>query len=52
MTSVQIGPGLWCLTVRSTIFQLYSGGRFYWWRKPEDTELITDLPHVSDKPYI
>ena len=39
------------MTSNATFNNLYRSGQFYWWRKHEYQDKITDLLHVTDKLY-
>jgi hypothetical protein len=43
---------LWRLTTLSTLFQLYRGVQFYWWRKPPTCRFNIELFFIDCKEYI
>ena len=46
-----VGWLVWCIVLNANFntFQLYTGGEFYWWRKPKYPDKSTDLSQVTDK---
>jgi hypothetical protein len=45
----KVSQWMWlCFMSLSTIFQLYCGSQFYWWRKLEYQEKTTNLPTFTD----
>ena len=49
---VNLGVGyIWCLMPLSTIFQLYHGSQFCWWKKQENPEKTTDPSQATDNLY-
>ena len=37
---------LWCLTPLTTIFQLYRGGQYYWWRNRRKLPICRNFFHI------